>query len=49
MLGPLLFNIYIFINDLFWVGEQTKSCGWADDISMHACDKSLESLFKVRT
>ena len=42
VLGPLLFNIYI--NDLFWVGEQTDSCGWADDISRHACDNSLESL-----
>ena len=42
VLGPLLFNIYI--NDLFWVGEQTESCGWADDISIHACDRSLESL-----
>ena len=42
VLGPLLFNIYI--NDLFWVGEETGACGWADDISIHACDKSLESL-----
>ena len=40
--GPLLFNI--FINDLFLIGEQTESCGWADDISIHACDESLESL-----
>ena len=42
VLGPLLFNVYV--NDLFWVGEQTESCGWADDISVHACDISLESL-----
>ena len=41
-MGPLLFNIYI--NDLFWLGEQTELCGWADDTSLHACDKSLESL-----
>ena len=42
VLGPLLFNIYI--NDLFWINELTEFCGWADDISEHACDKSLESL-----
>ena len=30
LLGPFLFNIYI--NDLFWVGEQTDLYGWADDI-----------------
>ena len=39
-----MFNIYI--NDLFWVGEQTESCGWADDISVHACDICLESLIQ---
>ena len=42
--GPLLFNIYI--NDLFWVGEQTDLCGWAGDTSLHACDKSLECLIQ---
>ena len=44
VLGPLLFNIYI--NDLFWVGEQTDLCGWAEDTSLHACDKSLECLIQ---
>ena len=36
-----MFNIYI--NDIFRLGEQTELCGWADDTSPHACDKSLES------
>ena len=39
-----MFNIYI--NDLFWVGEQTDLCGWADDTALHACDKSLECLIQ---
>ena len=29
ILGPLLFNIYL--NDLFWVNEQTEACIYADD------------------
>ena len=41
VLGPLLFNVYI--NDLLiyfgWVNKQNH-----DDISVHACDISLESL-----
>ena len=45
VLGPLLFNIYI--NDLFWVGEQTDLYSWAEDTSLHNCDKSLECLIQL--
>ena len=42
VLGPLLFNIYI--NDLFWLNEQTYACNYADDTTLYACDKNLESV-----
>ena len=44
VLGPLLFNIYI--NDLFWLNEQTDVCNYADDTTFHACDQNLESLIQ---
>ena len=42
ILGPLLFNIYI--NDLFWVNEQTEVCNYADDTTFHSCDQELKSV-----
>ena len=44
VLGPLLFNIYI--NDLFFIIEQTDICNYADDNTINACDMSLENLLK---
>ena len=40
VLGPLLFNIYI--NDLFWINEQTDVCNYADDTTLFVCDQDLE-------
>ena len=42
VLGPLLFNIYI--NDLFWINEQTNVCSYADDTTFYACHQELESV-----
>ena len=44
VLGPLLFNIYI--NDLFFIIEQTDICNYADDNTINACDMSLENLLR---
>ena len=43
-LGPFLFNIYI--NDLFFINEQTDICNYADDNTINACDMSLENLLR---
>ena len=42
VLGPLLFNIYI--NDLFWLNEETDVCNYADDTTFYACDQNLNNL-----
>ena len=42
ILGPLLFNIYI--NDLFYILEQTYVCNYADDTTLYACNKYLNEL-----
>ena len=42
VLGPLLFNIYI--NDLFWINEQTDVCNYADDTTFHTSDQDLNAL-----
>ena len=42
ILGPLLFNIYI--NDLFFINDQTEVCNYADDTTFFACDQDLNSL-----
>ena len=42
ILGPLLFNIYI--NDLFYILENTDVCNYADDTSLHTCDKDISNL-----
>ena len=49
-LGLLLFNLYI--NDLFFVIEQTDICNYAGDNTLNACDMSMENLIrnkKIRT
>ena len=42
VLGPLLFNIYL--NDLFWFNEQSDVCNFADDTTLHACDRELNTV-----
>ena len=44
VLGPLLFNIYI--NDLFFIMEQTEICNYSNDNTINACDMSLENLLR---
>ena len=44
LLGPLLFNVYI--NDLFFIIEQTDICNYADDNTFNACDMSLLELVR---
>ena len=39
VLGPLLFNIYI--NDLFFLAENTNVCNYGDDTTFYACDLDL--------
>ena len=42
VLGPLLFNIYI--NDLFYLAENTNISNYADDTTFYACDSNLTNL-----
>ena len=44
VVGPVLFNIYI--NDLFFLIENTKVCNYADDTTIHSCEMSLNILIK---
>ena len=44
VLGPLLFNIYL--NDLFWINDETSVCNFADDTTFYACDQDLESVLR---
>ena len=44
VLGPLLFNIYI--NDLFWMTNETEVCNFADDTTYYNCDQDLDVLIK---
>ena len=39
VLGPLLFNIYI--NDPFFLAENTNACNCGDDTTFYACDSDL--------
>ena len=40
----LLLNIYI--NDLFWLNEETDICNYADDTTPHACDTEIQNLIR---
>ena len=42
VLGPLLFNL--FINDLFFVVENSEVCNYADDNSSLVSDCSIEKI-----
>ena len=42
VLGLLLFNIYL--NNLFYLAESTNVCNFADNPTIYACDKDLNSL-----
>ena len=44
ILGPLLFNIYL--NDLFFILDETNVCNYADDTGLHACDKELNEVIR---
>ena len=44
VLGPLLFNIYI--NDLFFINDNTDVCNYADDTTFYKCDKDINNLMK---
>ena len=41
ILGPLLF---IYINDLFWINEQTDVCTYAGDTTFPTSDQDLNAL-----
>ena len=43
ILGPLLFNI--FINDLFFSIIKSEVCNFADNNTLHSCNKNLEHAF----
>ena len=42
LLGPRLFNIYI--NDLFFLIENTNVCNYVDETTFYACDSDLNYL-----
>ena len=44
VLGPLLFNL--FINDFFFIIQETDICNFADDNTLHTCDTKLDQLMR---
>ena len=42
VLGPLLFNI--FINDIFFLVNETEVCNYADDTTIFACDPDVNNV-----
>ena len=42
ILGLLLFNI--FLNDLFYLVEETETCNYADDTTIYKCSQELEQV-----
>ena len=42
VLGPLLFNI--FINDIFYLLNDTEVCNYADDTTLYVGDKNLRTV-----
>ena len=45
ILGPHLFNIYLFINDLFFSIKKSEVCNFADDNTLSCGDKNLDLVF----
>ena len=46
ILGPILFNV--FINDLLLFIKETDICNFADDTTLYACGKELDTIsFKL--
>ena len=45
ILGPLLFNIYIYINDLFFI-KLSEVCNFADDYTLYSSSKESEIVFR---
>ena len=43
VLGPVLFNI--FLNDLFYILDESSVCNYADDTTLYVCDDSIKQLF----
>ena len=41
-MGSLLFNV--FINDLFFLVEETEICNYADDTTIYVCGHKLEHI-----
>ncbi len=44
VLGPLMFNSYV--NDTFWLNENTDIFNYVDDITPHACDIDIQNLLR---
>ena len=44
VLGPLLFNMYI--NDLFFINDNTDVCNYGDDTTFYKCDKDINNFIK---
>ena len=42
VLGPLLFNM--FLNDLFFLVEETEICSYADDTTIYVCGQELKQV-----
>ena len=38
--------IYIYINDLFFINDNTDVCNYADDTTFYKCDKDINNLMK---
>ena len=43
ILGPILFNV--FINDVLLSIKETDICNFADDTTLYACGKQLDTIF----
>lgn len=44
VLGPLLFNV--FVNDIFLFVNNTQICNYADDTTIYACHKDLNTIIR---